>query len=111
MSTRHVGHWNRRDFLKTAALAGTGSLWGLRSDTLAAEAPPDTTALRLGQSPAICIAPLYLAAEFLPAEGFSKVDYIKTGQHLMAKAVASGALDGITCGFALRNVVSRRRFS
>jgi NitT/TauT family transport system substrate-binding protein len=85
--------WSRRDFLKTTGLAGTSALLGIPSEQNAAERPPETTALRLGQSPAICIAPLYLAAEFLRGEGFSKVDYIKTGQHLMAKNVASGVLD------------------
>jgi NitT/TauT family transport system substrate-binding protein len=93
MNNQRNNHWTRREFLGAAAVAGTGALLGLQSELAAAEPPPETTMLRLGQSPAICIAPLYLAAEFLPAEGFSKVDYIKTGQHLMAKAVASGALD------------------
>jgi NitT/TauT family transport system substrate-binding protein len=93
MSNRRNEVWSRRKFLGTAALAGTGALLGLRSKLGAADPPPETTMLRLGQSPAICIAPLYLAAEFLPGEGFTKVDYIKTGQHLMAKAVASGELD------------------
>src|SRR5918995_1324899 len=93
MNKRRNEHWSRREFLGTAALAGTGALLGLRSELVGAEPPPETTELRLGQSPAICIAPLYLAAEFLPGEGFTKVDYIKTGAQLMAKAVASGALD------------------
>jgi NitT/TauT family transport system substrate-binding protein len=93
MNKRPNEHWSRREFLGAAALAGTAALLGLRSELVGAEPPPETTGLRLGQSPAICIAPLYLAAEFLPGEGFSNVEYIKTGQHLMAKNVASGALD------------------
>jgi NitT/TauT family transport system substrate-binding protein len=93
MTDRKDHDWTRREFLEKASLAGAATLIGLRSESIAAEPQPETTELRLGQSPAICIAPLYLAGEFLPGEGFTKVDYIKTGQHLMAKAVASGALD------------------
>ena len=77
----------------TAAVAGTGALLGLRSELAAAEPPPETTMLRLGQSPAICVAAQYLAQEFLPGEGFTKVDYVKMGPQLFVKAVASGAVD------------------
>ena len=38
---------SRRDFLSTVALAGTGALLGLRSDSLAAEPPPETTRTRV----------------------------------------------------------------
>ena len=76
-----------------AAVAGTGALLGLRSELAAAEPPPETTMLRLGQSPAICVAAQYLAQEFLPGEGFTKVDYVKMGPQLFVKAVASGAVD------------------
>ena len=38
--------WSRREFLSTAALAGTGALLGLQSDSLAAEPPPETKKLR-----------------------------------------------------------------
>jgi NitT/TauT family transport system substrate-binding protein len=93
MNNQRNNHWTRREFLGAAAVAGTGTLWGLRSELAAAEPPPETTMLRLGQTPAICVAAQYLAQEFLPSEGFTKVDYVKTGQQLMAKAVVSGAVD------------------
>lgn len=93
MSARRNEHWSRREFIANTAIACVGTILGLPSGTVTAEPAPETTTLKLGQSPAICIAPLYLAAEFLPGEGFSDVQYIKTGQHLMAKNVVSGALD------------------
>jgi NitT/TauT family transport system substrate-binding protein len=85
--------WSRRVFIANTAIAGVGTILGLPSRAVAAEPAPETTTLRLGQSPAICIAPLYVAGEFFPSEGFTKVDYVKTGQHLMAKNVVSGVLD------------------
>jgi NitT/TauT family transport system substrate-binding protein len=36
---------------------------------------------------------LYVAAELLPGEGFTEVQYIKTGRELFAKAVAAGEVD------------------
>ena len=47
---RHNDQWSRREFLNTAALAGTGAVLGLRSDALAAEPPPETTKIRLIRS-------------------------------------------------------------
>jgi NitT/TauT family transport system substrate-binding protein len=93
MNNQRNNHWTRREFLGAAAIAGTGALLGLRSELAAAEPPPETTMLRLGQSPAICVAAQYLAQEFLPGEGFTKVDYVKMGPQLFVKAVASGAVD------------------
>jgi NitT/TauT family transport system substrate-binding protein len=93
MNNQRNNHWTRREFLGAAAVAGTGALLGLRSELAAAEPPPETTMLRLGQSPAICVAAQYLAQEFLPGEGFTKVDYVKMGPQLFVKAVASGAVD------------------
>jgi NitT/TauT family transport system substrate-binding protein len=93
MNNQRNNHWTRREFLGAAAVAGTGALLGLRSELAAAEPPPETTMLRLGQSPAICVAAQYLAQEFLPGEGFTKVDYVKMGPQLFVKAVASGTVD------------------
>ncbi|HXV84246.1 MAG TPA: twin-arginine translocation signal domain-containing protein, partial [Candidatus Binatia bacterium] len=69
--------WSRREFLSAAALAGTGALLGLTSDALAAEPPLETTKLKLDYRPSICVAPQYVAEEFLRAEGFTDVQYIK----------------------------------
>ena len=91
--------WNRREFLKTAALAGTGTLLGLRSDAFAAEPPPETTKIRLAyHSGSLCHAPLYVAEDFLRGEGFSDVQYVKTTA--VEKVLASGEVDVVThfCG-------------
>ena len=93
MSNRRNDHWSRREFLTTAALAGTGTLLGWPSEPGGAEPPPETTRIRLGQSPTICIAAQYLAQEFLPGEGFTDVQYVKTGTELFTKAVAAGEVD------------------
>lgn len=99
MSNLRDEGWSRREFLDTAALAGTGALLGLRSESVAAESPPETTRLRLGQTAAICIAAQYLAQEFLSGEGFTDVQYVKTGIELFTKAVVSGAVD-LTMNFS-----------
>jgi NitT/TauT family transport system substrate-binding protein len=70
--------WDRRKFLHAAALTGTAGLVGLQPARALAEPPPETTRLRVSQSPAICFAPQYLAGEQLfQAEGFTDVSYIK----------------------------------
>ena len=91
--------WSRREFLQTAALAGTGAILGLRSDSLAAEAPPETTKIKLAyHSRSLCHAPLYVAEDSLRAEGFADVQYVKTSA--VEKALASGEVDIVThfCG-------------
>ena len=65
----------RRDFLTGASALGVASLLGLSSQ--AAAEPPETTTIRLPHTPAICIAPQYLAEEFLRLEGFSDVQYVE----------------------------------
>lgn len=86
--------WSRREFLGTAAIAGTGALLGLRSEAAAAEPPPETTRLRLVQTPSMCQAPQYVAEEFLKGEGLSDVQYVKKpGPAQIGKALASGEVD------------------
>ena len=79
---------NRRHFLTTglsiaaAGLAGA-ALTGARR-TLADEAPPETTSVRLGQYSATCIAPLYILDDLLREEGFADVRYVPSpawGRH------------------------------
>jgi NitT/TauT family transport system substrate-binding protein len=83
---------SRRDFLRVAASAGAVGagavlLGGCGSDDsngsptstpgIVADPPPETTTIRLAKntlSPRL--APLYLAEQFLPAEGFTDVQYI-----------------------------------
>lgn len=99
MSKRHNDQWNRREFLTTAALAGTGVVLGFRSEAIAAEPPPETTKIRLAyHSRSLCHAPLYVAEDLLRAEGFSDVQYVKTAA--VEKALATGEVDFVThfCG-------------
>jgi NitT/TauT family transport system substrate-binding protein len=74
----HADGWTRRRFLGGLTLAGTAGLLGRPTRPVAAEPPPETTRLRIGQSPAICFAPQYVAADHLfQAEGFGDVQYVK----------------------------------
>ena len=101
MSSRINRHWSRREFLSAAALAGTGAILGSRSDILAAEPPPETTKIRLARSITACWAPLYLADELLRSEGFTDVQYVRSGQTNpgASKMLASGQVD-FAMGFA-----------
>ena len=72
---------DRRHFLKTsfslaaAGLAGAAALAGARR-TLAEEAQPETTSLRLPQYPATCLAPVDILDDLLREEGFTEVRYL-----------------------------------
>jgi NitT/TauT family transport system substrate-binding protein len=93
MSRRRNEQWSRRKFLSTAALAGTSALLGLRSESIAAEPPPDTTRLRLVQSTSLCQAPLFVAEELLRTEGFSDITYVKQQGAGTYQSLASGETD------------------
>jgi NitT/TauT family transport system substrate-binding protein len=104
LNKRYNDRWSRREFLSTAALAGTGTLLGWQSTSLAAEPPLETTKIRIIRSPAICFAPLYVAEEFLRAEGFTDVQYVKgVGGTSDEKMVADGEADFVA-GFAGRHI-------
>jgi NitT/TauT family transport system substrate-binding protein len=86
--------WNRREFFRKLTLVGTAGLFGLKPWISAAEPPPETTTLRLDQTGAICIAPQFVAEELLRGEGFTDVQYIKTGGAPgTVKAMGAGELD------------------
>jgi NitT/TauT family transport system substrate-binding protein len=69
---------NRRHFLAGAAAAGAARFVGYPTQALAADAPPETTTVRLGQKDgAYCWASLYLAGELLRADGMPDVQYVK----------------------------------
>ena len=84
----------RRAFLKGAMAAGTGALF-TTSRARAAEAPLETTRVRLFKWPGICLAPSYIAEDLLRAEGFTDVQYLEFPEGLLAvyDRLASGALD------------------
>jgi NitT/TauT family transport system substrate-binding protein len=72
-------------------LAGTAGLFGVHPRSSAAEPPPETAKLRLFKIAGICIAPEYVAEEFLRGEGFTEVHYVEAVAGAgLAKALASG---------------------
>jgi NitT/TauT family transport system substrate-binding protein len=94
MHTSQAAQWTRRAFLGGLTLAGTAGLLGLRPRPVAAEPPPETTRLRLAHTPAICLAPHYVAEVLLQAEGFTDVQYVKVSSDVeSAKALTTGHLD------------------
>jgi NitT/TauT family transport system substrate-binding protein len=84
----------RRAFLKSAMAAGTGALF-TTARARAAEAPPETTRVRLFKFPGICLAPQYIAEDLLRAEGFTDVQYLDFPEGVLAvyDRLASGAID------------------
>lgn len=77
MSNQNNDGWSRREFLKTAALAASGALFGSPSDSLAAEPPPETRKIRLIPiRGTICYAPMYIAEALLKGEGFTNIEYV-----------------------------------
>ena len=84
---------NRRRFLSTLSSAGAAGLFGC-SNSVAQEAPPETTTIRLAKNPSLCIAPQYVAEELLRAEGFTDVRYVMSDAGIrQSKSLGSGEID------------------
>ncbi|HWH80536.1 MAG TPA: twin-arginine translocation signal domain-containing protein, partial [Candidatus Binatus sp.] len=109
MSHRHNDRWSRREFLSTAALAGTGALLGLQSNSLAAEPPPETTKLRLMRGAPICQAPQYAAETLLKGEGFAEVQEVNAskGNSTVARIQALAEGEGDIGGSYIGPVLAR----
>jgi NitT/TauT family transport system substrate-binding protein len=85
--------YGRRSLLTTMALASAGAMLMPRR-VIAAEAPPETNAVRLANVGGVCVAPQYIADELLRAEGFTDIRYIESGAGVgTADAVARGEID------------------
>jgi NitT/TauT family transport system substrate-binding protein len=82
---------SRRRFLATLSSVGAAGLFGTRP-SFAQEALPETTTVRLGRIPGICIAPQYVAEEMLKDEGFADVQYVDAGLDIYSAFVA-GKID------------------
>ncbi len=67
--------FRRREFLAGTSILCAATVLGLPR-AAAAEPPPEIQKIRLVHSPAICLAPQYLAEELLRLEGFSEVEYV-----------------------------------
>ena len=87
--------FNRRDFLSATCLMGAGALLGLPRSA-AAEPPPETTKIRLVDTPAICVAPQYLAEELLRLEGFTQIEYVPQGDNPTPSTLLSEGRADIT---------------
>ncbi len=62
-------------------------------DERAADAPPETTTIRLGKSVLSCYAAQALAADFLTEEGFTDVQYLDVGLKESFRKLAEGVVD------------------
>ncbi len=67
---------SRREFLARACALGTASFLGA-GRAASAEPRPETTRIRFGYDPVICVAPMFLAEELLRAEGFTDIEYVQ----------------------------------
>jgi len=85
---------HRRALMKGLAAAGAAGLLGRNALSAFAEAPPETTRIRLVQTFAVCEAPQFVAEELLRGEGFTDIQYIrKDGPAAIAGAISSGEVD------------------
>ena len=76
MSPQHAQHLSRRRFLGGLTLVGAAGLLGWHPRPVAAQLPPETTALRLARTTSICQAPQYVAEALFEAEGFTEVQLV-----------------------------------
>ena len=71
----------------------------------AAEAPPETTSIRLFRTPSICVAPQFVAEELLRSEGFTEIKYLTTeGGRGIEPLLAAGEIQ-MHMGFAAPLVI------
>jgi NitT/TauT family transport system substrate-binding protein len=97
LGIRRGGHWNRREFVKSvASLVGSAGLLGYDVDPASAEPPPETTRIRIVNTPAICVAPQYVAEELLRLEGFRQIEYVPQGAHPTPSILLSAGRADIT---------------
>src|SRR5262245_41672953 len=86
MSLEEQVHFDRRAFLaRISALSAACALALPR--TARAEPSPEVRKIRLQETPAICLAPQFIAEELLRGEGFQEIEYVKidmTGPNAMA---------------------------
>jgi NitT/TauT family transport system substrate-binding protein len=92
----------RRRLLATLSSAAAATAFG-DGRILAQDAPPETTTIRLANTPGICIAPQFIAEQLLRIEGFSDVRYVDVPLSLNHRAVGSDVDLGI--GFVAQYIV------
>src|SRR6516162_9742141 len=82
-------HTRRRVLATLSSAAAAGLVGGKVS---AQEAPPETTTIRLGKIPGVCIAPQYVAEELLRGEGVTNVQYVDLSVNVYA-GFTDGTID------------------
>jgi NitT/TauT family transport system substrate-binding protein len=87
-----AGAINRRTFLFESTLVGAGLL-RIGAEPVAAEAPLETTRIRLVHDPSICVSPQYVAEDLLRADGFTEVEYVEAKDGFGVKLIAAGRAD------------------
>jgi NitT/TauT family transport system substrate-binding protein len=75
-SGRQAQTVTRRNFLTHASALGLATYLGCNRAALA-EPPPEVTRIRINKTPAICLAPMFVAEELLRLEGFTDVAYVE----------------------------------
>ena len=100
---------DRREFMQRLGAVGIASL-AAAPQHARAEAPLETTRIRLVKLRSICVAPQYVAEELLRAEGFTDIQYIDPGAAILsgvpaALALGSGAID-LNINFAAPLVIA-----
>jgi NitT/TauT family transport system substrate-binding protein len=94
MSDQHLQPWSRRAFLDRVIGGAAVGIVGLPLTPAGAEAPPETTRLRLAMIPGTCFAPQYVAEEMLRAEGFAGLRYVEMASTTqLYPALVSGEID------------------
>jgi NitT/TauT family transport system substrate-binding protein len=83
----------RREFLARASSLAAAGLLGSYAQSAAADAPPETKAIRLVHAPSLCLAPQYIAQELLRLEGFTDINYYPLGTRYAPTAIADGRAD------------------
>jgi NitT/TauT family transport system substrate-binding protein len=82
----------RRRVLTSLAATGVASLLRVPRAS-AAEGALETTAIRLYKIANVCVAPQFVAEEFLRAEGFTNIRYIDAPPGELSQAIGQGKVD------------------
>jgi NitT/TauT family transport system substrate-binding protein len=86
-------HFMKAGFSLAAGLGGVAALGGVRR-TLAKEAPPETTSLRLPKIPGYtCLAPLDILDDLLREEGFVDIKYVELTNPTIEQSLAREEID------------------